>query len=66
MTELIEYQKLANYIIVNIDNKNLENDIIKYIAPKLFWNKNSILEIDKYDKVKEIKCDKLEDDSIII
>jgi S-adenosylmethionine/arginine decarboxylase-like enzyme len=53
--QILEYQKLAAHIIVYIDNKELEKDIIKYIAPKLYWNKNTLLEIDKTDKIKHVK-----------
>jgi hypothetical protein len=47
--ELIECQKLATHIVVLIDNKVLEKDIIKYIAPLLYWNKNTLLDIDTSD-----------------
>jgi hypothetical protein len=53
--QLLEYQQLANHIIALIDNLALEKDIIKYIAPKIYWNKNSLLEADKTTKIKEIK-----------
>jgi hypothetical protein len=41
MIEMSEYQKLAIQIIVLIDNKSLERDIIKHMAPQFYWNKNS-------------------------
>jgi hypothetical protein len=54
--ELIECQKLATHIVVLIDNKVLEKDIIKYIAPLLYWNKNALLDTDIPDiKVKVIE-----------
>jgi hypothetical protein len=54
-TQLLEFQKYASHIILSIDNKSLEKDIIKYIAPKLYWNKNTLLDTEKTVKIKEIK-----------
>ena len=45
-TQILEYQKLASNVGVDIDNMMLEKDIVKYIAPKLYWNKNMLIEED--------------------
>ena len=54
LRELIEYQKLSNHIIAIIDNKALEKDIIKYLAPLLYWNKNSLVEEDQVKQIEYI------------
>lgn len=54
LIELVEYQKLSNHIIAIIDNRSLEKDIIKYLAPLLYWNKNSLVEESKLKKIKYI------------
>jgi hypothetical protein len=56
--ELIEFQKCASHIMVLIDNKVLEKDIIKYIAPMLYWNKNTLLE-DEVGNIKSVKAKKI-------
>ena len=53
--ELGERQKLASHIIILIENKVLEKDIIKYLAPQLYWKKNAA------NNIKQIECN--EDDS---
>ena len=54
-TNLLDYQGLGNDIITIINNKTLEKDIKKYIAPLLYWNKNMLLKNTKSNKIKEIK-----------
>jgi hypothetical protein len=44
--EILEYLKASNEIIVSIDNFVLEKEIIKYIAPIFYWNKNNLIECD--------------------
>jgi hypothetical protein len=53
--ELIEFQKCASHIMVLIDNKVLEKDIIKYIAPLLYWNKNTLLE-DEVGNIESVRA----------
>lgn len=51
-----EYQKLSTNIIIHIDNNALKNDIMKYLAPRLFWNKTKTTKIKLLkDKSKSIK-----------
>lgn len=52
--DIVEYQKLSNHILTLIDNGVLEKDIIKYLAPNLYWNKNIQVES---EKIKKIECD---------
>jgi hypothetical protein len=58
MIEISEYQKLAVQIIALIDNKTLERDIIKHIAPQFYWNKNSF--------TKQPTIEYIEDKQIVV
>jgi hypothetical protein len=67
MTEISEYQKLTIQIIMLIENKTLERDIIRHMAPHFYWNKNYVVkqqptiefEEDKQEiKQKKIKTSK--------
>jgi hypothetical protein len=71
LIEIGEYQKLTIQIIILIDNKTLEKDIIKYMAPQFYWNKNYVnkqptielienkqIEYKKIKKQKETKTSK--------
>jgi len=51
--EMGEYLRLATHIITLIDNKVLEKDVAKHMAPQLYWNKNALVAIENKRKIKE-------------
>jgi hypothetical protein len=63
MIEMSEYQKFSIQIVMLIENKTLERDIIKHMAPQFYWNKNlftkqSVIEFIEDDVDKQIKKQK--------